>query len=125
MRSTIGEINLRIVPIFSDILICSLDPPVLKPIKFISRTTSITGIYNTKCPTTVISKSRQWQLVIDDTGSVERAFVPLYNAQNGDLDRFTDPLLTHSLTHSQTLKERATQLLIRYKSGALVTQLFF
>ena len=63
MRSTIGEINLRIVPIFSDILICSLDPPVLKPIKFISRTTSITGIYITKCPTTVISKNRQWQLV--------------------------------------------------------------
>ena len=98
MRSTIGEINLRIVPISFDILICSLDPLVLKPIKFISRTTSITGIYNTKCPTTVISKNRQWQLVIDDTGSVERAFVPLYNEQNGDLDRFTDPLLTHSLT---------------------------
>ena len=30
----------------------------------------------------------------------------------------TDPLLTHS----QTLKDRATQLLIKYKSGALVTQ---
>ena len=102
MRSTIGEINLRIVPISSDILICSLDPPVLKPIKFISRTTSITGIYNTKWPTTVISKNRQWQLIIDDTGSVERAFVPLYNEQNGDLDRFTDPLLTDSLTHSLT-----------------------
>ena len=25
-------------------------------------------------------------------------------------------------THSQTLKDRATQLLIKYKSGALVTQ---
>ena len=27
-----------------------------------------------------------------------------------------------SLTHLQTLKESATQLLIKYKSGALVTQ---
>ena len=27
-----------------------------------------------------------------------------------------------SLTHSQTLKDRTTQLLIKYKSGALVTQ---
>ena len=30
--------------------------------------------------------------------------------------------LTHSLTHWQTLKDRATQLLVKYKSGALVTQ---
>ena len=30
-----------------------------------------------------------------------------------------------SLTHSQTLKDRATQLLIKYKSGALVTQYIF
>ena len=31
--------------------------------------------------------------------------------------------LADSLTHSQTLKDSATQLLIKYKSGALVTQL--
>ena len=35
----------------------------------------------------------------------------------------TDALQTHWLTDWQTLKERATQLLIKYKSGALVTQL--
>ena len=35
----------------------------------------------------------------------------------------TDALLTDSLTYSQTLKDSATQLLIKDKSGALVTQL--
>ena len=44
-------------------------------------------------------------MVIDDTGSVEESV--------------TDASLTHSLT---TLKDSATQLLIKYKSGALVTQ---
>ena len=39
----------------------------------------------------------------------------LYIAQSGDLDR--------CLTDRQTLKDRASQLLIKYKSGALVTQL--
>ena len=40
-----------------------------------------------------------------------------YIAQSGDLDR------CHAcLTHSQTLKDSATQLLIKYKNGALVTQ---
>ena len=48
----------------------------------------------------------------------------LYDEQNGDLDRCHGSL-TDSLTHSQTLKDRATQLLIKYLSGALVTQLFF
>ena len=44
--------------------------------------------------------------------------MPLYIAQSGDLDR------CHvCLTDGQTLKDRATQLLIKYKSGALVTQL--
>ena len=43
-------------------------------------------------------------------------FMPLYIAQNGDLD--TDALRTDGLT----LKDRATQLLIKYKSGALLTQ---
>ena len=43
--------------------------------------------------------------------------MPLYIAQSGDLVR------CHGcLTDRQTLKDRATQLLIKYKSGALVTQ---
>ena len=44
--------------------------------------------------------------------------MPLYIAQSGDLDRCYR-CLTDRLT---TLKDRATQLLIEYKSGALVTQ---
>ena len=46
--------------------------------------------------------------------------MPLYIAQSGDLDRCYR-CLTDRLT---TLKDRATQLLIKYKSGALVTQFF-
>ena len=46
--------------------------------------------------------------------------MPLYIAQSGDLDRCYR-CLTDSLTHSQ-MKDRATQLLIKFKSGALVTQ---
>ena len=43
--------------------------------------------------------------------------MPLYIAQSGDLEG------CHAcLTHSLTLKDRATQLLIKYKSGALVTR---
>ena len=43
--------------------------------------------------------------------------MPLYIAQFRDLDR------CHGcLTDSQTLKDRATQLLIKYTSGALVTE---
>ena len=42
--------------------------------------------------------------------------MPLYIAQRGDLGR------CYGLTHSQTLKYSASQLLIKYKSGALVTQ---
>ena len=42
--------------------------------------------------------------------------MPLYIAKSGDLEG------CHGRTHSQTLKDRATQLLIKYKSGALVTQ---
>ena len=38
----------------------------------------------------------------------ERAFMPLYIAQSGDLDRCFR-CLTHWLTHWQTLKDRATQ----------------
>ena len=44
--------------------------------------------------------------------------MPLYIAKRGDLEGCHMP---DSLT---TLKDRATQLLIKYKSGALVTQLF-
>ena len=47
--------------------------------------------------------------------------MPLYIAQSGDLDRCYR-CLTDRLT---TLKDRATQLLIKYKSGALVTQYHF
>ena len=44
--------------------------------------------------------------------------MPLYISKSGDLDR------CHvCLTDGQTLKDRATQLLKKYKSGALVTQL--
>ena len=46
--------------------------------------------------------------------------MPLYIAKSGDLDRCYR-CLTDSLTDSQ-MKDRATQLLIKYKSGALVTQ---
>ena len=48
--------------------------------------------------------------------------MPLYIEQSGDLDR-CHGCLTDGRTDSQTLKDRATQLLIMYKSGALVTQL--
>ena len=43
--------------------------------------------------------------------------MPLYIAQSGDLDR-----CYRRLTDSQTLKDRATQLLVKYKSGTLVTR---
>ena len=42
--------------------------------------------------------------------------MPLYITQSGDLVECHGCL-------TQTLKDRATQLLIKYKSGALVTQL--
>ena len=44
--------------------------------------------------------------------------MPLYIAQSGDLEG-----CNACLTDGQTLKDSATQLLIKYKSGALVTQL--
>ena len=62
---------------------------------------------------------RRWQLVIDDTGSVEGIYAFIYCTKwsfgqvSGMPDKRTD---------GQTLKDRATQLLIKYKSGALVTQ---
>ena len=45
--------------------------------------------------------------------------MPLYIAKIEIWTGVTDASLTDSLT---TLKDRATQLLIKYKSGALVTQ---
>ena len=56
-------------------------------------------------------------MVIDDTGSVEdiHAFIYCKKWRFGRVSR-----MPHSLT---TLKDRATQLLIKYKSGALITQL--
>ena len=51
--------------------------------------------------------------------------MPLYIAKSGDLEG-CHACLTDSLTHSlTTLKDSATQLLIKYKSGALVTQYLF
>ena len=49
--------------------------------------------------------------------------MPLYIAKSGDLDR-CHACLTGWLTHSH-LKDSATQLLIKYKSGALVTQYIY
>ena len=66
---------------------------------------------------------RRWQLVIDDTGSVEGVYAFIYCAKWRSGQVLPMPYgLTDSLTHSRTLKDRATQLLIKYKSGALVTQ---
>ena len=58
-------------------------------------------------------------MVIDDTGSVEdnHAFIYCTKWRSGQVSRMPD-----SLTDSQTLKDSATQLLIKYKRGALVTQ---
>ena len=57
-------------------------------------------------------------MVIDDTGSVEdiHAFIYCAKWRSGQVSR-----MPHSLTDSQR-KDRATQLLIKYKSGALVMQ---
>ena len=58
---------------------------------------------------------RQWQLVIDDTGSVEGIYAFIYcrKWRSGQVSR---------MPYGQTLKDSATQLLVKYKSGALVTQ---
>ena len=52
----------------------------------------------------------------NDTGSVEGIYAFIYCTKwrSGRVSRMPDSL---------TLKDRATQLLIKYKSGALVTQL--
>ena len=56
-------------------------------------------------------------MVTDDTGSVEdmHAFMYCKKWRFGRVTRMPDGLTT--------LKDRATQLLIKYKSGALVAQL--
>ena len=59
-------------------------------------------------------------MVIDDTGSVEdiRAFIYCKKWRSGQV-----LLMRYGRTDGLTLKDRATQLLIKYKSGALITQL--
>ena len=54
-------------------------------------------------------------MVIDDTGSVEGIYVFIYCTKW----RSGQVLL---MPHSQTLEDSATQLLTKYKSGALETQ---
>ena len=63
---------------------------------------------------------RGWKLAIDYTGSVEGIYAFIYCTKwrSGQVSPMPDSL-TDSLT---TLKDSATQLLIKYKSGALVTQ---
>ena len=58
-------------------------------------------------------------MVIDDTGSVEGIYAFKYCTKWGSGQVLPMP---YGLTQAQTLKNRATQLLIKYKSGALVTQ---
>ena len=55
--------------------------------------------------------------MIDDTGSVEgmHAFIYCTKWRSGQVS---------PMPYGQTLKDRATQLLIKFKSGALVTQLW-
>ena len=61
---------------------------------------------------------RRWQLIIDDTWSVEGIYAFIYCTKwrSGQVlpmpDRLTD-------SH---MKDSATQLLIKFKTGALVTQ---
>ena len=60
---------------------------------------------------------RRWQLVLDYTGSVEGIYAIIYCTKwrSGQVSR-----IPYLMT---TLKDSATQLLKKYKSGALVTQL--
>ena len=65
-------------------------------------------------------------MVIDDTGSVEGidAFIYCTKWRSGQVSRMPYRLSHYLRPHSQTLKDRATPLLVNYKSLALVTQLF-
>ena len=58
---------------------------------------------------------RRWQLVLDYTGSVEGIYAFIY------CTKWRSGRVSH-MPDSQTLKDSATQLLTKYKSGALVTQ---
>ena len=62
-------------------------------------------------------------MVIYDTGSVEGIYAFIYCTKwrFGQVSRMPDGR-TDGRTDGQTLKDSATQLLIKYKSGALVTQ---
>ena len=64
------------------------------------------------------SGDRRHQRVIDDTGSVEGIYAFIYCTKwrSGQVSPMPD-----RLTDSH-MKDSATQLLIKYKSGALVTQ---
>ena len=68
------------------------------------------------CTWSVLDTARRQQLVIDYTGSVEGIYAFIYCTKwrSGQVLPMPDSLTT--------LKDRATQLLIKYKSGALVTQ---
>ena len=68
------------------------------------------------CTGSVEDTMRRQQLVIDDTGSVEGIYAFIYCTKWRSGQVLPMP-------HSQ-MKDRATQLLIKYKSGALVTQSF-
>ena len=57
---------------------------------------------------------RRYQLVIDDTGSVEDIHTFIYCTKWRSRQVLPMP--------DSQMKDRATQLLIKYKSGALVTQ---
>ena len=59
-------------------------------------------------------------MVVGDTGSVEGIYAFIYCAKWRSGQVLPMP---HSLTDSQ-MKDSATQLLIKYKSGALVTQFY-
>ena len=61
---------------------------------------------------------RGWQLIVDDSGSVEGIYALILHKVE-IWSGVTDALLNDS----KTLEDRATQLLMKYKSGALVTQL--
>ena len=59
---------------------------------------------------------RQWKLAIDYAGSVEGIYAFIYCTK-------WRPGQVSPMPYGQTLKDKAIQLLIKYKSGALVTQL--
>ena len=72
------------------------------------------------CTGSVMDTMRRWQLVLDDTGSEEGIYAFIYCTKWRSGQVLPVP---YSLTDSQTLREGATQLLIKFKNGALVTQL--